>query len=88
VQFVLSSSIDASGALTILVMAIDGGRPFVVALPVKQGVGVRYTWVRRGGSPAELRDLLMTVGNDIDLAPTTADYVRLVVRQFPANQAC
>jgi hypothetical protein len=85
VQSVLVSGIDGSGALTVLTIATEGGKPVVAGLLVKQGFGVRDAWVRRGVSPAELRDLLAHVGGEIGLAPSTVDFAALVVRRFLAS---
>ena len=85
VQSVLVSGIDGSGALTILVIATEGGKPVVGGLVLKQGFGVRDAWVRRGVSPAELRDLLAHVGSEISLAPSTVDFAALAVSQFLAT---
>lgn len=85
VQSVLVSGIDGSGALTVLTIATEGGKPVVAGLLVKQGFGVRDAWVRRGVSPAELRDLLVHVGSEISLAPSTADFTALAVRHFLAT---
>ena len=84
-QSVLVSGIDGSGALTILVIATEDGKPVVGGLLVKQGFGVRDAWVRRGVSPAELRDLLSHVGSEISLAPSTVDFAALAVRRFLAT---
>ncbi len=84
-QSVLASGIDGSGGLTVLAIATEGGNPVVAGLLVKQGFGVRDAWVRRGVSPAELRDLLADVGSEISLAPSTVDFATLVVRQFLAT---
>jgi hypothetical protein len=85
VQSVLASGIDGSGAFTILTIATEGGKPVVGGLLVKQGFGVRDAWVRRGVSPAELRDLLAHVGSEISLAPSTIDFAARAVRHFLAT---
>ncbi len=78
VRQVLSSDVDGSGAFTLLVIAEEAGKPLVAGLLVKQGFGVRDTWVRRNASPAELRGLLEQVAGEIDLSETSLDYARIV----------
>ncbi|MGQ0673437.1 MAG: hypothetical protein ACT4N2_11270 [Hyphomicrobium sp.] len=81
VRQVLSSGIDGSGALTILAIAEDAGKPLVACLLVKQGFGVRDAWVRRDASKVDLREIVGDIEGEIGLSETGLDYARMVCGQ-------
>ena len=78
---VLASGVDGSGGLTALVVTKDGRNSALAGLLIKQGFGIRDAWVRRGLPKKELREILQHVGNDVGLAPSSAEYVSAIVRQ-------
>jgi hypothetical protein len=78
---VLASGVDGSGALTVLVVAKDGRKSAVAGLLVKHGFGVRDAWVRRSLTERDLQEILAHVGSEIDIAPSSLDYVMAVARQ-------
>lgn len=78
---VLASGVDGSGAVTVLAIARDGRRHALAGLLLKQGFGIRDAWVRRGLSKAELRQILDHVGQEIEVAPASLDYLATVLRQ-------
>lgn len=80
---VLASGFDGSGAHTVLVVAKEAGKQAIAGLLVKEGMGVRDAWVRRG-SKAETRALLDEVRGEIGLAPSSVDYAATVTRHFLA----
>lgn len=81
VRQVLCSGVDGAGALTVLAIAEEAGKPLVAGLLVKQGFGIRDAWVRRDLDDAELREIVVQVAGEIDLAETSLDYVRTICRQ-------
>ena len=84
VQKVVASPFDGSGAQSLFVVARDGRKYAVAALLVKQGIGVRDTWVQRGLSRREPGALLAQVAGQIDLSAVTLDHVRAVTKHFLA----
>lgn len=81
VQQILSSGIDGSGALSILVLAKEGGKPLIAGLLVKHGFGVRDAWVRRNADPETLLEMVDHVDSEICLSETSLDYARIVCCQ-------
>jgi hypothetical protein len=81
---VMASGVDGSGAQTVLVIASHGGKAALGALLVKQGVGVRDAWVRRGLTKTERRRLLREVAGEVGIAPSTIDHARIVTGHFLA----
>jgi hypothetical protein len=78
---VVASGVDGSGAHSIVVVTEEGRKAVVAGLLVKQGFGVRDAWVRRSLTGRELREILARVGSEIDLAPSSLDYVAVVARR-------
>lgn len=81
VQQILSSGIDGSGSLSILVLAKEDGKPLIAGLLVKHGFGVRDAWVRRNADPATLLQMVDHVDSEICLSETSLDYARIVCSQ-------
>lgn len=81
VQHVLSSGVDGSGCLSLLVIAEEAGCPLVAGLLIKQGFGVRDTWVRRNISAADLRETVQHIVGEIGIEDTSLDYARTICRQ-------
>jgi hypothetical protein len=84
VQEVVASPFDGSGAQSLFMVARDGRKFAVVALLIKQGIGVRDAWVRRGLSRRELGAFLAQVAGQIDLSAVTLDHVRAVTKHVLA----
>ena len=78
---ILASGIDGSGALTVLAIVKDGRKKALAGVLMKQGMGIRDAWVRRGLSTADLRELVQYVGNEVGLAPSSPDYLATILRQ-------
>jgi hypothetical protein len=76
VREVLASGIDGAGAQSVFVLAREGRRHAIGCLLLKHGIGVRDAWARHGLTRAELDEFLEQV-QEIDLLPTSLDYVRL-----------
>jgi len=76
VREVLTSGIDGAGAQSVFVLAREGRRNATACLLVKHGIGVRDAWARHGLTRAELGEFLGQV-QEIDLLPTSLDYVRI-----------
>ena len=82
VQEVIASPFDGSGAQSLFVVVRQGRKFAVAALLLKQGVGVRDAWVRRGLSRRELRAFLAEGATQLDLWAVTLDHVRMVTKHF------
>jgi hypothetical protein len=82
VQEVIASPFDGSGAQSLFVIVRQGRKFAVAALLLKQGIGVRDAWVRRGLSRPELRAFLAEVAAQLDLWAVTLDHVRMVTKHF------
>ena len=82
---VLASGVDGSGAITALVIVQDDRRHALAGLLAKQGFGIRDAWVRRGLSKADLKEVLDHVAGEIEVAPSSLDYVVAILRQGLAN---
>lgn len=82
---VLASGVDGSGAITALVIVQDNRRHALAGLLAKQGFGIRDAWVRRGLSKADLKEVLDHVAGEIEVAPSSLDYVVAILRQGLAN---
>ena len=84
VEQVIASPFDGSGAQSLFVVGREGRKFAVAALLVKQGIGVRDAWVRRGLSRRELDAFLAQVAAQLDLWAVTLDHVRMVTKHFLA----
>jgi hypothetical protein len=76
VREVLASGIDGAGAQSIFVIAREGRKNAFLCLLLKQGIGVRDVCAHHGLTRPQCDDLLEHM-NEIDLFPTTLDYVHL-----------
>ena len=85
VSRVLASGFDGAGAQTVIVVTVTGNKRTLAGLLVKQGFGVRDTWVRRGLRKAEAIKLIEHAGAEIGLAPSSLDYVGQLARGFLAT---
>ena len=81
---VIASPFDGSGAQSLFVVVREGRKFAVAALLIKQGIGVRDAWVRRGLSRRELDAFLAQVAAQLDLWAVTLDHVRVVTKHFLA----
>jgi hypothetical protein len=84
VEEVIASPFDGSGAQSLFVVVREGRKFAVAALLIKQGVGVRDAWVRRGLSRRELDAFLAQVAAQLDLSAVTLDHLRAVTKHFLA----
>ena len=83
VRQILASAIDGAGALTILaIVEDDKGKPAFAGVLMKQGVGIRDSWVRRDVTEAELKELINHIAGTIEIAPSTLDYAEIMLRHF------
>ncbi|MBV9748764.1 MAG: hypothetical protein JO157_08110 [Acetobacteraceae bacterium] len=76
VREVLASCIDGEGAQSIFVLTREGRRNATACLLIKHGIGVRDAWARHELTRAERNEFLEQV-QEIDLLPTSLDYVRI-----------
>ncbi len=76
VREILASGIDGAGAQSIFVVTREGRRNATACLLIKHGIGVRDAWASHGLTRAELGEFLAQV-QQIDLLPTSLDYVRI-----------
>ena len=82
-----ASGFDGSGAQSIIMLAADGRKRSVVALLLKQGIGIRDAFVHHRLSKVEADMTLEGMAEQMPLSPTTLDYVAFATRHFLAVNA-
>ena len=85
VRELLVSERDGAGAQSIFASIKEGRKNALVSILIKQGHGVRDTWVARSLSRAEIEDMLDHIASEMSVHETTAEDVALILSSALAD---